>query len=272
MASVVNVHFPETGTRTILFQPYTLENLAGMMSAVLGISVGQVTRSYRAHYKENGNEVQISSSIELSGYILKSMPTSDIYVVKIQTETPDKRQTETRQVSQQSGDPINIHFVDTEDETQLGPPHTVENLADLVEVVLDIPANEYMSLCRTHINDSSGKKISVFRAQDFQPLIDNRSGEMNIFIALKKPREPTGSTRQPFEETKTEQRPTGLPSQAVWRQAEGAAHPMVIGNSQELGLGGNYTALCWLKSINAERNAIFMGDYCTTGIPCNQGT
>ena len=54
--------------------------------------------------------------------------------------------------------------MDTGDATQLGPPYTVENIADLVSVVLEIPAGEYMKLCRTHINDSAQNKISIFRA------------------------------------------------------------------------------------------------------------
>ena len=86
MTSVINVHFPPTNIRTLLFQPYTLDNLANMTSAVLNISVAEATSSYRPVYKENGNEVHISSDTELSGYILKSMPTSDIFIVKIHNE------------------------------------------------------------------------------------------------------------------------------------------------------------------------------------------
>ena len=59
---------------------------------------------------------------------------------------------------------IKIHFLDTDDETHLGPPETVENLADLVSIVLDIPAEDYMRLCRTHVLDGTQHKISVFRA------------------------------------------------------------------------------------------------------------
>ena len=82
---------------------------------------------------------------------------------------------------------IKIHFVDTDEETHLGPPYTVENLADLVSAALDIKASDYMATCRTYVYESSGNKISIFRIQDLQPWINNRSGELNIFIESKGP-------------------------------------------------------------------------------------
>ena len=81
--------------------------------------------------------------------------------------------------------------------SELVPPYTVENIAVLVSVMLDIPFQEYMKLCRMHINDSAQNKISIFRDQDLQPLIDNRSDELNIFVQLKTPKKPG------VEETKT---------------------------------------------------------------------
>ena len=47
--------------------------------------------------------------------------------------------------------------------SELVPPYTVENIAVLVSVMLDIPFQEYMKLCRMHINDSAQNKISIFR-------------------------------------------------------------------------------------------------------------
>ena len=82
MSSVVNIHF-ENGVRTQFYQPYTLENLADMISAVLEISVKEVIRSYAVHYKENGRDVPIKSSSELSGYVLRSLGSNcDIFIVK----------------------------------------------------------------------------------------------------------------------------------------------------------------------------------------------
>ena len=49
---------------------------------------------------------------------------------------------------------INIHFVDRNIETPLGPPFTLENIADLAYRAIEIPAEEFMDRCRVfYIND-----------------------------------------------------------------------------------------------------------------------
>lgn len=67
----------------MLSLPYTLENLAKVTSAVLAVPPDLAMRNFKVYYKENGNEIPISSDSELSGFIFKSIPASDIYVWKV---------------------------------------------------------------------------------------------------------------------------------------------------------------------------------------------
>ena len=46
--------------------------------------------------------------------------------------------------SNKMSDTINVIFVDTNDITQLGPPFTLENIADLAKVAIRIPVEEFL--------------------------------------------------------------------------------------------------------------------------------
>lgn len=131
--------------------------------------------AYSVYYKENGNEIQISSSEELGRYIFASIPTSDIYIQKIQAST-------THGSGSTENKPIRIHFVDEDSMTPLTPPLTFENLSDLVSAALDMPPSEYMAQTVTTYMDHEGNKVRIFRGQDVQHIFDNRPTGLDLYI------------------------------------------------------------------------------------------
>ena len=69
---------------------------------------------------------------------MKSVPNSDIFVSKMQnTQFPTDTQQENR--------PVSVFFVDKDELAPLFPPLTVDNLADLASLALDIPAQDFMT-------------------------------------------------------------------------------------------------------------------------------